>query len=230
MLRTICITGLAGALLLATAGRAHAEQKFTLNAGYLVVRGEDARITDDVLIENLNFLVFDIKDFNNGTFGGEYQVDLGRYLEAGIGAGFYSRTVPTVYADFVDSDGTEIDQDLKLRIVPITALLRVFPLGQHEGVQPYVGGGLGIYNWRYSETGEFLDASVEVFNGRFVGDGTSMGPVALAGIRFAGSSPYLVGGEFRYHAGEGDLDREDFLTEKIDLGGYSFLFTFGVRF
>ena len=35
----------------------------------------------------------------------------------------------TVYTDFVNANGTEIEQDLRLRIVPFTATVRFLPLG-----------------------------------------------------------------------------------------------------
>ena len=40
----------------------------------------------------------------------------------------------------------------------------------------------------------------------------------------------MIGGEVRYQQAEGDLDELDFLGPKIDLGGFSYLATFGVRF
>ena len=49
--------------------------------------------TDDVLYQNLDFLAFDIDDFNGATVGGEFLVGLGDFVEAGVGAGFYQRTV-----------------------------------------------------------------------------------------------------------------------------------------
>ena len=74
-----------------------------------------------------------------------------------------------MYRDFIDSDGTEIDQDLELRIVPIAFTVRVLPFGQSTPVQPCFGGGLGIINWRYRETGEFVDfgAGREIFKDTF---------------------------------------------------------------
>ena len=38
---------------------------------------------------NLDFLAFDIKDFNGATFGAEWLVGLGNNFEAGLGVGFY---------------------------------------------------------------------------------------------------------------------------------------------
>ncbi len=71
--------------------------------GGFVPRGEDGRPNDDVLVNNRDFLAFDIKDFNGAMYGAEWLTGLGNNFDAGFGVGFYSRTVPTVYPDFVNS-------------------------------------------------------------------------------------------------------------------------------
>jgi hypothetical protein len=168
-------------------------------------------------------------DFTGGLAAGEWLVPIGEYFEAGAGIGFYRRTVPTVYEDFVDDDGTEIEQDLRLRIVPVSFTVRVLPLGQSNGVQPYFGAGLGIFNWRYSESGEFVDFTDDtIFRETYVADGNETGPIAFGGIRFA-ADKFSVGGEVRYQAADAELPSE-FVGDRIDLGGWNYLFTVGFRF
>ena len=84
---------------------------------------------------------FEIGDFNGSTFGGEWLVRLSNYLEVGAGVGYYQKTCRASIATSTDDDGTEIAQDLKLRIVPMTATVRFLPLGRGSGIEPYVGGG-----------------------------------------------------------------------------------------
>jgi hypothetical protein len=122
--------------------RASAQQSVTLSIGAFTPRALDARGTNDVLFQDGAFLTtlnrssgIDINQFDGVTIGGEYLVGLGRNFDAGLGIGFYQRTVPTVVTDFVNSNGNEIQQDLKLRIVPFTATVRFLPLG-HEAFQP----------------------------------------------------------------------------------------------
>jgi len=214
------------------ADTATAQQTVNFSLGYFAVRGEDGRVADDVLVENRETFVFDFKDFNTVSLGAEWLVPLGEYFEVGGGIGFTSRTVPTLYDNFVRPDGTEIEQEIKLRIVPITATARVLLLGRHGVVQPYVGGGVGIYNWRYSESGDFIDFSTparRIFRDQFVAQGTSVGPVAVFGARFP-LGRMSIGGEIRYQKADGDLESTDFFGSKIDLGGFHFSATFGVRF
>lgn len=220
------------ALILVAADNAAAQQTLNFSFGYFAVRGEDARIVDDVIVENRPIYTLDVGDFSGATVGAEWLVPIGEFLEAGAGIQFTRRTVPTTYLDVVRPDGREIEQEFKLRMVPMTATLRVLPLGNSTPVQPYVGGGIGIINWRYSEVGDFVDFSQEdwpVFAARYEADGTSIGPVAVFGVRVP-VDRFAAGFEARYQKAEGDLDTNDFLAPKIDLGGWHYQGTFGIRF
>jgi hypothetical protein len=209
---------------------ASAQQSLNFSVGGFVPRGEDGRDRDDVLVNNLDFLAFTIKDFSGATVGAEWLVGLGNNFEAGLGTGYYARTVPTVYLDFVNANGTEIEQDIKLRVVPFAATIRFLPLGHHSGIEPYIGGGVGVLAWRYSETGQFLATDSSIFRGNFVTKGSASGPLILGGIRVPVGS-WGIGFEARHQSGEGTIPAEDdFAGTKIDLGGFTYNFTVNVRF
>ena len=220
----------AGVLLTATT--VQAQQSVVFNVGYFAARGEATRVTDDVLVENLSLFAFDIKDFNGAAVGGEWVIGIGDYFDAGVGIGFYQRTVPSVYLDFVDDDGTEIFQDFRLRIVPVTATIRVLPFGRHTAIQPYFGAGVGVFNWQYSEVGEFIDFNnFDIFRDRFVADGTDVGGLLLGGVRIPFTDRYSAGVELRYQSATGRVRIDQgFLNERIDLGGLTTQFTFQVGF
>jgi len=215
--------------LLVDVSPALAQQTVNLTVGYFAVRGEDARVAGDVLNANRNFLSFDVNEMSGLTVGGEWLVPLGTFFEAGAGLSFTRKTIPTVYTNFVNSDNSEINQDLRLRTVPVALTFRLLPLGKHSPVQPYVGGGLGIINWRYSESGEFVDFSDRsIFRNSYVQTGWNTGPIALGGIRFASESA-TAGFEVRYQAAHGDLPAP-FAGTAIDLGGWTYQGTVGFRF
>jgi hypothetical protein len=220
----------AGAALCAAPGDAAAQQTLNFSLGLFTPRGEDARTEGDVLNANRTFLAFDVSDFKSAAVGLEWLVPLGNFVEAGAGVGFSRRTVASVYSGYVDVDGSEIEQDLRLRLVPVAFTARVLPLGQRNALQPYVGAGLGVINWRYSESGEFIDfaRNLEIFRDQFVAEGNETGPVVLAGLRFGGET-VSAGGEIRYHSAEAELD-DRFAGSKIDLGGWTYNLTVGVRF
>lgn len=215
-------------MVLACSGAAQAQDAVIGgNIGGFLVRNEESRDRTDILRQNLSFLEFDLADFNGATIGGDFAISLGSFIEVGAGINYYQRTVPTVYSDFVDSDGTEIDSDLKFRNIPLTLTAKVFPLTRDAGVQPYIGGGVQFNRWRYTEVGEFLDFdNGDIFRDSFTDDGLEIGPVILAGIRFPVGSSALLGGEWRYSTAKATVDPSlGFFGDTLDLGGNTFLFT-----
>ena len=77
-------------------------------------------------------------------------------------------------------------------------------------------------------SGDFTQGGT-IFRDTFSDSGSAIGPVILGGVRYA-SEAFSVGGEFRWHKAEADLDPDNFEAPKIDLGGWSIQATFGVRF
>ncbi len=229
--RSLLVATAALAAVLLAPHAALAQQSLALNIGHFGIRGTDARVDDDVLLENLNLFSFDPTELDSVTFGGEWQIALGDHLEAGVGVGFMRGTAPSTYTDFVNDDGTEILQDFHLQMVPITGTLRLFPLGD-TAVRPYIGGGIGLFMWRYSEVGEFIDFyDYSVFRDRFVASGADVGTVVLGGVRVPLGDSLAAGVEVQYQraAGRVGVD-EGFLAERIDLGGLTTRFTFRIEF
>ena len=217
---------------------ASAQQSVNFFLGGFVPTSADARgdasgtRSNDILVRDRDYLTLDIERFRGVNFGGEYLVVLGKFFEAGAGLGFYQRTVPAADTAYVSTSGASVIADLKLRVVPFNATFRVLPLGHRSVIEPYVGGGIGVLAWRYSESGQFVDHSDRsIFNSTFVGSGTATGPVVLGGLRVP-IGPMAPGFEIRWQSGKGDLPTsQDFpVNTKIDLGGISYAFTFQIRF
>jgi opacity protein-like surface antigen len=211
------------------------EPKQTVNftIGYFGLKGIDSRVTDDVLLNELQSaqpLLFEVKDFNTAIVGGEYLLGFGSHVEAGVGVGFAQRTVHSIYAHLTHADNTEIEQELKLRQIPVSFTGRFLFLPRGSAVEPYVGGGLVAIRYRYSETGEFVADNRDIFPARYIADGTAVGPTVLAGVR-APLGHWAAGGEVRWQKAEakGLLD-EGFIGDRFDLGGWMANFTLGVRF
>jgi hypothetical protein len=158
-----------------------------------------------VLNANRTFLFFDVSDFKSASIGGEWLVPFGEFFEGGAGIGFTRRTVPTVYTDFVDIDGSEIEQELRLRTVPFSFTVRALPLAVES---------VPAVSRRRSERGELAVLGVRRLHRlqqqprdlpRLVcGERHGDGPVVLGGIRFGGET-LTRGGEIRYSAAKADL-------------------------
>lgn len=202
------------------------------NIGGFLVKNEEGRDRDDVLRNNRTFLVFEMDEFDSTTFGGDFSISVGSFIEVGAGLNYYQSTVPSVNDKYVDEDGTEIFMEMKQRNIPLALTAKVFPLTRDAGFQPYVGGGVQFNRWQYTEVGEFLDYDTgEIFRDSFTDDGMEIGPVVLAGIRFPVGGSMLLGGEWRYSTAKADLDPSlGFYGSTLDLGGNSWLFTFAYKF
>lgn len=208
-------------------------QSLNLNIGVFMPRGEDSRVANDVWLKDVPVFNFEVKDFTGAEISGEWNFAFGDRVELGLGGAFYQRTVPTVYRDYTNPDHSEIRSNFKLRTAPISGVVRLMPFGNASTFQPYIGGGVALVNWHYSEVGDFIDFNdnFNVYHARYVANGNKLGPVFLAGFRAPiGGDIWAITLEGRYTRAEGDLNTNDFLGSKIDLGGTALRFGVLVRF
>ena len=242
LLASLAFVGLVAGFF--TTPSASAQQSVNFFIGSLSPTALDARGNgdgrNDILVKDLDFLAYRFDRFKNVTFGGEYLVGLNDFVEAGGSIGYYQSTVPAVDVNYSTANLGNINADLKLRIVPFNATIRVLPLGHRAPVVPYVGVGVGVFAWRYSESGQFVDyplngtlpANPAIFNGTFSDSGAAVGPVVLGGV-LVPIGPMAPGFEVRWQSAKGNLNTDPitgFSAPKIDLGGINYLFTFAVRF
>jgi hypothetical protein len=229
----LCAPAVAGAQIRQVSTRSDSRQTVNFSIGYFALKGLDSRVDDDVLLNELQSaqpLLFEVKDFNSAIVGGEYLFGIGSNFEAGIGVGYAQRTVHSIYAHLTHADNTEIEQELKLRQIPVSFTGRFLLLPRGSAVEPYVGGGLVAIRYRYSEVGEFVADDRTVFPARYLAEGTAVGPTVLAGLR-APVGNWSFGGEVRWQKAEASGLRDlEFVGDKFDLGGWTTNFTFGVRF
>jgi hypothetical protein len=229
----LVMTGLLSALLSAPAS-AQIVQGFHFGGGGFIPRAYDSRVAGDVLNEDLNSLQFRISDLKSGQVFGEWLVEFGKHVEVAAGAGYYGGNAPSVYRDLTHPDGSEIQQTLRLRIIPVTGVVRFLPFGRPSSVQPYVGVGVSALNFRYTESGEFVDyTDNSTFQNRYIATGTAVGPVALLGVRVPISGDiWGFSLEWRYQMGSGNTGgaSHGFLSDKIDLSGSHVNFGLLVRF
>ncbi len=214
---------------------ADTRHSFGVNLGGFFPKGEDSRVEGDVLVENRSTFIFDLDEFKGFSFGGEYLFGVTDHIEVGADVSYYQSTAPSVYDPFfaTHEDGRLIEQEFKLRIIPVTASVRFIPTGRNSTVQPYFGIGVGILNWRYSETGEFVDFSDDtIFRESYVADGTEVSPVVIGGLRFLVQDVWTVGGEFRWQKADADTGGASagFFGDRVDLGGWTANFNLHFRF
>lgn len=220
------------AVLAASAHTAFAQQTLNLSWGYSMMR--TGRVATDILLIEHHDLAFEFREFNVPAIGVEWLVPIGNRYEAGLGASFSRDTVPTVHVGVANSDGSPIPRELRLRQMPIALTVRVLPLGQSYSVQPYIGGGVAMIRWSFSESGDFATASRRtIFRGEeYTATGSAIGPVVLAGMRAVTGDTLAFGLEGRYQRARGHFGpvfaRQ--VDTDLDLGGWTLLGTVGLRF
>jgi hypothetical protein len=215
---------------------------FNFTIGGLGLTSLEDRDSDDVLVVNFtdpDLLEFDPDELTErrATVGFEWLIPLGNFVEAGAGyAWSQGRDVASRYREYVElGTGADIEQTLALSLShTLSFTVRAVPTGQRSPVQPYVGGGLGLFHYKYVEDGDFLDFAFDppaIFTPAepFEAKGWQPGLILLGGVRWAGDAA-TVGGEIRYHRANVDLDTDSFVAPKLSLNGMVFQFTVGARF
>jgi len=92
------------------------------------------------------------------------------------------------------------------------------------------GAGVGVFNWRYVESGDWVDSNNDIYRDSFVGSGTATGPVILGGLRIP-AGIWDIGGEVRWQKAKGELPTsESFSADSINLGGWTYSATFNIHF
>lgn len=172
------------------------------------------------------------KDFA-GAFGGiEFTKNLAPNIELGLSIDGYGREIPSVYRDFTRPSGREIEQTLRLVIVPASAIVRLLPSGRYRTFTPYVGAGVSAIYWQYEEFGDFIDFGDRdrpvVFDS-FKSTGTTTGIVLNAGLRYRINEDFQVTADFRNFSGKQKMGG-DFAPNEIDVSGAAFTLGFRLTF
>lgn len=168
-----------------------------------------------------------------GVLGGvQLNMKLARNLELGLAVDGYGRTVHTAYRDYERPSGRDIQQSLKLDIVPIGVELRLTPTRRSARLSPFVGVGGDLLYWKYEEFGDFVrfsDPRLPVVEDSFVAEGVAPGFHVSGGLRFAVTDDIGVVGQARYQWGKADMG-DDFRGNKLDLTGASVTAGINIRF
>jgi hypothetical protein len=161
-------------------------------------------------------------DFEDVTFGVEYQRELMPMLHLLIGGSFFAGEQDQAYRDFEDDLGRPIVHTTALETASFDAGFRLDLAPADLPLVPYVGAGGKLVSWQLSEDGDFIDFSTvppEIFTDFFEADGTAVGYFLLLGLEVPVGHFFSFFAEGRWHEVNDDLgdDFEDF--GDLDLSG-----------
>lgn len=173
------------------------------------------------------------EDWAGGLGGFEYSVQPARNVEIGFHLDGYSRTLDTSYREFDRPGGREIEQTLKLSIVPMGVTLRLVPTSRRAKIAPYVAVGADLIYWKYEETGDFIDFFDDDFpisSDAFISEGVTGGFHVAAGLRVPLNPDFSIVGEAKYQYAKRTNMGDDFRNNEIDLSGVSATVGIHLRF
>lgn len=177
----------------------------------ITVKGGYVRPTGDNDLLNLSSRPTRLdRDTLDGLTGEvAYQHFLGDRFSIGGNLGYYNSDTQLDELEFNIGDGTPARRNVELRIIPVEFAVQFLPAGRTSAVNPYVGGGVGAYIWKYREQGLFIinpgDPNPIFRQGLATTDNTDFGWHIEGGVSFPISHAVSVLGEAKYFRVNGDL-------------------------
>jgi hypothetical protein len=208
--------------------RFYRRKAIIVKLGYFMPDGQS-----DLWEYNSELLTVSPQDFNGLSLEAEFSAMTGNYLEFALGFGYYDSVHYSEYRDYLDSEGYPIEQQLSLRITPITFTFKGLPLGRkiNSTIVPYVGGGFGVYLWRYDEIGDYIDfTDFTIWPTAFESSGADLGFHLVAGAEIPIGSQLGAVVEVKKTYIKGKLSGDFVGFERFDLGGLMLNFGVSYRF
>ena len=182
-------------------------------------------VTDQLTLEKSNF--------NTASLGVEVSANLTPRFDLVAGMDLNRSRTPSEYRAFIDNRGLPIEQATELNQLNFTGSLKValLPKGRNVSrlawiprtIVPYVGGGGGIGQYTFRQSGDFVDfQDNRVFSDVFESDGWAPIAHVFGGTDVQVFSRLRMSLEGRYSWSKADLGQDFIDFDPIDLGGFKF--------
>jgi opacity protein-like surface antigen len=170
---------------------------------------------------NFNNFTGSKSDFQDVIGGGDFVFHFDRFNALMVSASFYSASSDEAYRGFLDQNNNFITHRTRLDISSGTVAYALYPAGTHKPVIPYLGAGLGVYGWRLSEGGNFIDFSNNntispSFNRE---SGATLGYFFVAGLEVPVSRHVALLVDGRYTVAHANLNDQFAGFGRLDLSG-----------
>ena len=176
-------------------------------------------------------LTIDTGDFRSAAFTGELGLSFTPRLDAVVGVESGERSLRSEYRHFIDNKGLPIAQKTTLIQTNITGSVRFALLDRGRSISryafvprtvtPYVGAGGGVYHYRFTQSGDFVDfVTLKVSNDLFTSGGWSPSAHVLGGADIRMWRSLYLAADGRYVWTHGDLGPDFVGFGGIDLNGF----------
>lgn len=217
---TVGILLLAPALWAGGIGHYGGQNSVRIHGGSFAPDGESQYWTD----KEIDFFG-SAEDFDDFVFSADWIhfVSARVGLRAGV-SGYEGESLQS-YRDFVTGSGDDIFHLATLEVGSFEVGFIVHLLRGDMLVLPYVGAGVGLYDWTLSEDGDFLDFGFNpplLFNDLFLESGEAFGTYYLAGVEVPIGSSFSVFGEGKWVTADDEFSGDFAGLGKLDLSGDQF--------
>lgn len=222
---------------------------FTFKAGLFIPRAKS-----DLWQYEFDNMDFTKTNYQNTNFGFAYEYFFSREISFVLGIDGYNRNKMGIYKSYIkrvgvldnrrywyaleSGEGDSLVHVFNVSITPIQLSVKLTPMGRGRKLIPYVGGGVGVYLWSLTRSGDLVDFSMEdeyfdpkleenimgfaVFNDDSRETSKlSIGYHAFVGFMYAFANRITFDAEFKYNFAEGKLEAGSFQSyAPFDLSGY----------
>lgn len=164
-------------------------------------------------------------DFEDAAVGLSYIHPLGRRLGLQVSGFFFESSQDLAYRRFEDQFGADILHTTEIEIAAGTVGLIYNFAGPEAALIPYVGAGGGVYSWRLTEYGDFIDfddPNLEIFEDFFEDQSEEFGAYFTAGLEVPLADTFSIFAEARWDSAEAELAGDFRGLGKLDLSGKSY--------
>ena len=189
-----------------------------------------ARADSEIFDFSSDLLTVEKSDFNAPGIGVDLGVPVSSRLDALFGLDFTRARALSEYRDFTDTNDLPIEQQTTLSHLNLTGSveLALIPRGREIGqyawisssVIPYVGGGGGLFWYRFEQEGDFVDfLDLSIFTERFESNGWTPSAHVFGGVDIKLTRQLYLSTEARYVWANAELKRDFIDFDRIDLSG-----------
>lgn len=235
MRSTPVLAALLAAAALALAVPAEAQYRYRTETGELRFRVGLFEPEGDSQYWEEKFVDFtgSTSDFEDLTFGIDYQWRMGPSSSIMFGGAWYEGSSTNAYRDWVDADGNAIRHLTELQTWELTVAW-VASLGQpRSAIRPYLGVGGGLLGWELIEVGDFIDFGSDdlpIVRTGYRSDGTTYLLFAVAGLDFRLGPGWSFFAEARWRDADDTLGDDLADLGKLDLSGLEYSGGLSFRF
>jgi hypothetical protein len=198
--------------------------QLTLRAGPLLPRAQS-----DLFEFLTDTLTLGKQDFRAPLLSAELSFTLTPRFDLALAAGWAQAQSRSEFRDWVGDDDLPIQQETRLRSVPVTLSGRFYPLERGRTVSrlawlparttPYVGGGAGVTWYGLRQEGEFIDTDRRIFESTLESNEHGYTGHVLAGVDHWFTPRVGLNADVRYTWGSAPVGGSYRGWDSMDLGG-----------